>query len=263
MRAWRLGPIFVIPWVPACVAAGRSPDLGTFTISPGVVQMGAFYNGVQVKVEGIAENGSNVIVIVAGKDCDERFNTKAKAGPIWLNSGKVRVTGVPSLLLRFTSGPVELLLAREVIEAHDLDEGALRRRIRIEPAAGGRDESLRGDFVALKSEQGRYQFVDGGVAMGEPGPQGAPYSLAFTWPRRAPPATYDVRVYEIRDGSVIRESSAPLRVTRVGFPAWLAGIAQQSAPLYGLTAVVVGAIAGFGIDFATMLLFGKKRSIGH
>ena len=37
----------------------------------------------------------------------------------------------------------------------------------------------------------------------------------------------------------------------------------ESAPLYGVVAVLIGALAGFGIDRLATLLFGKKRTVAH
>ena len=51
----------------------------------------------------------------------------------------------------------------------------------------------------------------------------------------------------------------PIEVVRTGFPAWLAGLAQNQSSLYGLIAVITGVLAGFGIDFLTTRLFGRKR----
>lgn len=243
---------------------GVVSSAATFTISPDAIEMGAFFGGVEVKVRGVAQNGSNVIVTVTGDDYEQHYNTKAREGPIWLNSGRIRVSDIPSLFLRFSSRPVRQAATEDTIRKYRLDERSATARLRIEPAGNAREELFRADFIARKQDQGTYQFLNSGVVMGSVGDQGTPYTLSFTWPRRAPPATYEVRVYELRDGDVVREFSAPLKVTRVGFPAWLAQLADHNAPLYGVTAVVVGAIAGFGIDFLSMLLFGKKkRSVAH
>jgi hypothetical protein len=46
---------------------------------------------------------------------------------------------------------------------------------------------------------------------------------------------------------------------RTGFPAWIAELAENRASLYGVAAVLIGALAGFGIDFITTRVFGRKR----
>ncbi len=91
----------------------------------------------------------------------------------------------------------------------------------------------------------------------------APFSLAFRWPKKAPPGNYEVRVYEVVGGAVVRDASVPFSVVRTGFPAWLSALAENRAPLYGATAVLVAVLAGFGIDLLTTRIFGKKRAVSH
>ena len=233
-------------------------------VAPPVIEVGAFYNGATVRVEGTAQAGSQVIVAVAGPDREERFNKKARFGPIWLNAGGVRVSGVPSAFLRFSTGPVPMLLNSESIGRYGLDEDCLMRQMYIEPRAPDvrSDAAIRASYLALKKSAGTYRFADGTIHLVNAGERAA-FSLQFQWPKKAPPAEYEVRVYAVRDGSVIRGLSVPIEVVRTGFPAWLAGMAENQASLYGLVAVIIAALAGFGIDFLTTRLFGRKGASAH
>jgi hypothetical protein len=261
MRLRRGGMLLVA--LAGATRAGHLSGQPPFKVSPSIVEIGAFYSGTTVRVAGIAANGAKVIITVSGPELEERFNTKGRSGPIWLNSGKVRVHGVPSMLLRFSCAPVEQLLPKEAARCRRLNQSSLAGQMRIDPPAVDSPDNLKSHFLALKSEAGLYQFRDDGVALDKPGKDGTPYSLEFRWPRRAPPATYEIAVYEVRDGTVVEEASMPLRVVRTGFPEWLARISGQHAALYGAAAVIIGALAGFGIDLLTMLLFGKKRTVSH
>jgi hypothetical protein len=69
---------------------------------------------------------------------------------------------------------------------------------------------------------------------------------------------YVVSAYECRNGAVVRQTSVPLKVVRVGLAAELAFLADQHESLYGLIAVLAAAMAGFGIDFLAMLLRPRK-----
>ncbi len=226
-------------------------------LTPEVIEVGAFYSGAAVRVEGAVAPGSQVIVVVSGSEGEERFNRKRRAGPIWLTSGRVKIAGVPSLLLRFSSAPVCTLLGSQAIAEHGLDEPSLLRRVRGEPRApdGRLDPALAASFLALKKSDGSYRFGDGGVVIGAD----SSFALQFAWPRKAPPAEYAVRILEVRDGAVARQATLPLRVVRTGFPAWLSALAENRSSLYGITAILAGVLAGFGIDFLTTRLFGKKK----
>lgn len=249
----------------AFLAGGVVPPALIRSVTPRVIEVGAFYEGVNVKVEGVAPPGSQMILTVTGSQRPESFNRKARFGPIWLNAGRVRISGAPSIFLRYSTGPVALRRDRECMAERELDEAAVRERIRIEPAPPDSRAAARllADFLALKKGDRVYRFTNAGIEMGSPQADGTPYTLRFHWPRKAPPGEYYIHAYAIRDGEIQSQVTASIPVVRAGFPKWLAGLAEDEASLYGVTAILIGAVAGFGIDFLSTLLFGKKRPVGH
>ncbi len=238
-------------------AAVEGPAGPSITLTPSRIEMGLFYGGSQVRIQGVAEAGVKVVVLVRGPDTVENFKRKTRAGPIWINSGNVSISGVPSLFLRFSSEPLGNFLGRETIERYQLDRTAIRRQMRIEPKAMDR-EVIRNDYLALSAEEGTYQTFPNAVRMGTPGTTGVPYQVEFAWPRKAPPNNYEVSVYAVRDGQVVGTTVAPLEVVKIGFPAALAALATEHGSFYGILAVLVAVTAGFGIDFLATRLRKKK-----
>ena len=239
-------------------AAGTWPETQAYTVTPKAIQVGSFYDGADVRIEGTVSSDSRVIVTVTGSDREEAFNRKARFGPAWLNAGKVHISGAPSLFLRFASDPSVAAVVP------GFDEESLRERMQIRPAMSpGVAESLRGDYVTLKKSEGVYVFSDTGVLLGSCRGNGTPFRVSFRWPKSAPPADYMVHVYEIHNGAVSHEGSVPVWVVRSGFPAWMAGMAETRAAQYGITAIVIGVLAGFGIDLLSTVLFRRKGTVAH
>lgn len=243
-------------------AGGARPEPLSCRITPRQIEIGAFYGGADVKIDGMVAGGSKAIVTVTGSDRPESFNRMGRFGPVWLTAGRVRISGVPSLFLRFSPEPVEALLGPGVIARYQFDEPSLKAGMRIQPPENGGGDAIRSSYLELKRSRRTYAFVEHGVRMADSGDCAA-FTLEFRWPSKAPPGDYQVRVYEVRDGAVINEISAPLSVVRSGFPAWLAGLSENSAEVYGVAAVLAGALAGFGIDFLTTRIFRKKRALSH
>lgn len=241
-----------------CLLASQLPasDLSV-KLTPPSIEMGTFYAGAKVRVEGRCERDAKVVVIVEGTAVAEAFNVKGRVGPIWVNTGKVRVSGVPSLFLLFSPQPVSDFLTADAVQKYELDATALKGRMRIEPKTMDRDV-IGTHYLKLKTGEGFYQLANGAVKMGEPNADGVPYAVEFQWPKKAPPGSYEVRVYECRNGSVVRTSRAPLEVAEVGFPAFMTSMAREHAPLYGFMAVLTTMLAGFGIDFLASRLRRKK-----
>jgi uncharacterized protein (TIGR02186 family) len=249
-----------LAWVvfSALASPAAEPSL---TLSPAVIEMGPFYGGAQVRIDGIVAQGSQVAVVVRGADVEEVFNKKARMGPIWINGEKVQISGVPSLFLCFTSAPLSQMLARRAMDENQLDEEAIRSQLVISPPSADQD-ALRSDYLSLKRSQGTFRVVEGEVRLGRDMVSGVPFTLDLPWPKRAAPGSYDVRVYQCLNGEVVAQARAHLEVSEVGIPADLARLAKEHASLYGALCVLLAMAAGFGIDLIVMKL-GRQNLSGH
>lgn len=233
-------------------------------VTPEIVRLGAFYSGATVRVEGVTGPDEKIIVVVRGPKVTEVFNQAGRVGPIWVNSGKVTISEVPSLFLVFSSEPVNTCLTRAAIDQYGLDLTALQKLMHIECKT--RDYGrVAEDYFLYKKMQGGYSSVNGGFRMTQPDPGGVrntSYTLEFVLPKCAAPGQYQISVLECRGGEIVISSDIPLQVIEVGFPALVAWLASQHASSYGILSVVVALLAGFGIDFVAARLF-KRRMAGH
>jgi uncharacterized protein (TIGR02186 family) len=205
------------------------------------------------------------MIVLRGVSKDEVFNKKDRVGPIWINVDKVHVTGPPSLFLRFSSEDVHTFLDRQTIDAYALDELSIRNRMQIRTEHGLRDpEALKaiGDlYLDLKKKDGSYRRIADRVRVTEIGNGESHYMLDIGWPKLATPGSYQVEVYACRDDRIVGQSGTALRLVEVGFPAFMANTARQHPYGYGLLAVILAVIAGFGIDALAVLLGGAKKRI--
>jgi hypothetical protein len=233
------------------------------TLSPDRIEITTIYDGALVQVEGDAEPGSQMVVVVRGPDKEEEFNKKVRAGPIWINSGKVHVSGVPALFLSFSPEPVRDILPPETVEEYVLDAQAIKGHMHLDAEGDPIDEDLMADnYLTLKVEGDIYQLHDDTESLAL-GAGASRFSMELPWPRTAPPADYEVAAYECRDGEVTRTSRTTLTVEKVGVPQRVFDFAMNEASKYGLLAVLIAMCAGFGIDFIVSRTFGAKPKGGH
>jgi uncharacterized protein (TIGR02186 family) len=247
-----------------CHAAAGADSETTLKLSPETIEMGAFYNGAPIRMEGTVPSGSQVMVIIRGVSKDELFNKKGRVGPIWINTDKVHVTGTPSLFLRFSSADVHSFLDRQTIDAYELDELSVKHRMHIRTKHGEPDpqyrELIENSYLTLKKKNGSYRRVADRVQITESTGK-AHFSLKFNWPKEAPPGSYQVEVYACRGGAIVARTGAALRLVEVGFPAFMASLAHQHPYWYGVLAVLMAVIAGFGIDAIASRLRGVKKPV--
>jgi hypothetical protein len=172
------------------------------------------------------------------------------------------------LFLRFSSEDVHTFLPREAIDAYALDELSIKKRMHIRTSHGEPDaqywEVLTDSYLDLKKTDLTYRRVADRVQVVEQADGSTHYTLRFNWPRSAPPGLYQVEVYACRDGAVVGQAGTVLRLKEVGFPLFMANLAHTHPYSYGLLAVLLAVIAGFGIDaIASRLRGGRRRGPGQ
>ncbi len=244
-------------------------------LTPSTIEMGTFYNGEKLRIEGTVAVGSEVIVVVRGANKDEFFNRKGRVGPIWVNADRVHIRGVPSLFLCLSSRAVRSLVRPELVDDYQLDETAVMNQMHCKiqckcTSSGQTDrcmgmepeetylEAIKTDLQQLKAHEGSYLTNSNAVRLGQPDNNGLSYAVEFIWPKRAPAGSYEVDVYECRHGEIIGRMSTPLNVVEVGFPARMAAWAKDNGAFYGAFAVAVAALGGFGMDFLAARLRRKR-----
>lgn len=256
-RHWTALVAAGIGWVLAGAPAAADVKV---TVDPPRLEVATFTTEMPVRITIRVDPAARPVVVIRGATTDATFNRKIRVGPIWLNSGQVHVSGTPTLLLRFSPGPIEDLLGRDEIDAHQLDAAAIERTMRVTPAEAD-EPAIRDSYLALRTEDGSYRFVDRGEETVTPGASPGNFTVTLLWPTTAPTATYEVTAYECRDGAVSAVATTSFDVAATGVAAWLAGVANTHAPLYGAVAVAVAITLGFGIDF--LVTFFRRRGGGQ
>jgi uncharacterized protein (TIGR02186 family) len=66
------------------------------------------------------------------------------------------------------------------------------------------------------------------------------------FPANVPTGSYQVETYLLRDGQVVSAQTTPLIVSKVGVEATLTRFASEYAAVYGLVAIIVALLAGWG-----------------
>ena len=66
------------------------------------------------------------------------------------------------------------------------------------------------------------------------------------FPANVPTGSYQVETYLLRDGQVVSAQTTPLIVSKVGVEATLTRFAYEHAAVYGLVAIIVALLAGWG-----------------
>jgi hypothetical protein len=219
----------------------------TLKVSPDNVQIGTFFSGQTVTMEGAIPAGSQAVLEVVGTSADEHLMRKGRRGFLWMNVGEITVRDAPSLYLVMSTA--KELLTSATGEA-TWGYQSLEKRVAF---TGNIEASERPmfmkQFLELKESEHIYATYPGTLKVKTAAGGQNPVKVTFFLPTNTKPGTYKVVLSVITDGKVVSSASTELTVAMVGFPALLADLAYQHGATYGVIAVVIAIVTGFAMGF--------------
>lgn len=234
-------PVTVLP--SACPAAGQ---LGKISTSPGVIAIGAQFDGIDLHVDGSVPASSDVVVRLTGHPAELHLREKGKVlGLLWMNVGNITVKNMPSVYLIGVSRPFDEL--GPAVAPYRLQ--GLAEHLEFEKDPGTPDIDIPNELLLLKKSTGLYNEENGGVRLGPDGGNTRTFSALLELPSSLPPGEYQVEAFAVKDGAVIGEYSSAIRAELVGFPKSLSEIAFKRSMLYGVMATVIAIVSGLLIGW--------------
>jgi uncharacterized protein (TIGR02186 family) len=213
-----------------------------------LIEINLNYNGSTLSIDGDADAGSDVIIKITGAEKEEKLKSKDKIGGLlWMNTDEHTFTAVPDLyFLRSTADPEQILNPEQLV-ANGIGYIALAHTGRIEPEPSPDQRVVLFDqFFKYKEDQDLYKQSFEGIETGSAGGS-QHFETVFDWPYQAKPGTYEVTVFTVKDGQITATSTGEVRVEEVGVVKTLSDMSKNNGGLYGLLAIGVAVIAGFGV----------------
>jgi uncharacterized protein (TIGR02186 family) len=240
---WWLGLLLLLG-----LPRGASSASLELQVAPGLVGIGASFQGAQVTVSGQIPPGSQAVVEVLGENSVEELMRKGRRGGLWMNVGEIKVKGAPSLYLAMSTTPE--LLSSPQGEAAAFGYQALQKCLTFCGCLEEK-ESPRffQEFLKLKESEGLYGTFPGALKIAATNPGGDEVQGTFRLPAKTAPGQYQVCLSVLSEGRLLGRKCVPLQVAMVGFPAALSDLAYQHGALYGILAVIIAIVTGFVMGF--------------
>ena len=183
----------------------------------------------------------DIIVTIEGPTQPVTVWRKARRMGIWVNVEAVRMASVPSFYAVATTAPLAQIL--------DPAEDALHRisptyAIRSEQAAGSVDDPIAFSqaLLRLRSEAQQFQTLERWVYLDRE----TLFRVAVRLPANLTEGAYTVRMYLVRSGGVVHQYRNAIFVRKEGLERWLHTLAYDQPLGYGLLALMIALVAGWG-----------------
>ena len=202
------------------------------------------FTGTSVVLFGATDGGGDIVVVVRGPERETVVRRKSRIGGIWLNARSVAFANVPGYYAVLASRPVEDIIPANLRQVHEIGFDDLK----LAPAERAKPGDVTAFRAALIEEQqraGLYEKQTGQVSfLGD-----RLFRASIAFPATVPTGTYLIQVFLVRKGDIVAAQTTPLIISQTGLEADINDFAQNHALFYGLVAVVMAAMAGWGVTF--------------
>jgi uncharacterized protein (TIGR02186 family) len=244
MRRWLFA--FALLLVPRLAAA----QAVTADLSSHLVAISAGFTGTEVVLFGtvspkLGDGRSDIVVVVRGPDEPVTLRRKERIAGIWLNTKRVVFPAVPSFYQVVSSRPLSEIAAPEIFGHHHIGVDTLS----LAPLTPLPEEERVEFLEALMAQQrkaglypapaARINFLGNGL-----------FRSNLVFPADVPTGTYLVTLYVFRESQLVAEGTIPMLVSPVGVGATVVDFAYHRKLAYGIVAVALAALAGWGASVA-------------
>lgn len=228
------------------VVLARAEDLVS-GLSQDQIQITSSYAGTDIVVFGAIEAVDtssaprDVVVVVRGPDTDLSVRRKAHIAGLWINRDRIALYSMPAYYYVASTRPLAKIASPDTLAQYQLGLANLQPKSESTHWFQ-KGEPFRLAAIRIRERQKLYGEAPEGVEF-------LSYSLfrvRVPVPATAARGEYTAEVYLFRDGTVASAQTTPLFVEQVGLERRLFNLAHQWPLEYGLTAVAMAMLLGWG-----------------
>jgi uncharacterized protein (TIGR02186 family) len=192
-----------------------------------------------------AEPPFDVVITIEGPPQPVVVWRKARRMGIWVNVESVQMASVPSFYAVATTAPLNSILDPEQDAHHRISPV---HAIRTEQAIGAvaDPQAFTEALMRLRTEAGQLQSLERWVYLDRE----TLFRVGVRLPANLTEGAYTVRMYLIRAGGVVHVYRNAIFVRKEGLERWLHTLAYDQPLAYGVLALIIALVAGWGASAA-------------
>ena len=189
----------------------------------------------------LPDDRTDIVVVLKGPVRPIVLREKQRVAGIWVNASSIRLRTSPGFYAIGSSRPIDKLVDERTAAIFELGLDNLS----MSPAGFSEAKKLarfEAGLIDLYRRAGLFYENPRAVEISE----GVLYRARIPVPARVPVGTYRAETYLISRGRVIAVASRDVQIRKAGFERFVALAAERHGFLYGLTAVMLSLILGYG-----------------
>ena len=189
----------------------------------------------------VPKGAADIAVVVKGPPERIVVREKQQVAGIWMNVESARFRSAAAFYAVASSRPLSRIIDERTAAIYELGLGNLQ----LSPGSGQSPEvqkRFEAGLIDLRRRQELYVEDPRGVEIRE----GVLYRGRIRIPARVPVGEYTAETFLIRDGRVIAGEAREIRIEKLGFERFVAMAADRWSLAYGMAAVMVSILLGWG-----------------
>ena len=243
-RARALGLLLLAPLTLGQAKPQLVPD-----VSQSQIEIRYSFTGAQLLLFGaiiypggrVPSGDADIAVVVKGPPERIVVREKQKVAGIWMNVESARFRSAPSFYAVASSRPLSEIIDERTAAIYELG----LENLQLSPGSGKAAEVQRrfeAGLVEQKRRSGLYFEDPDGVRIR----QCVLYRAQIDIPARVPVGEYTAETFLIRGGRVVSGEVREIQIEKLGFERFVATAAERWSLAYGLAAVLVSVLLGWG-----------------
>ena len=199
------------------------------------------FGAIQYPQGSIPDEPPGLAVVVRGPAVPITLRKKARVAGVWINTDSVRFETAPGFYSVATSAPIRDLVDERNAAIWEIGVDYLQ----LSPTGMESPETgnaFQAGLIDLRRRAGLYAEHEGAVRV----TQNVLYQARIAIPSAVPVGDYTAEIYLIRKGKVIARTTSPIHIGKSGFERWVYVAAHKHSLQYGLVAVGLALLAGWG-----------------
>ena len=232
----------------ALMLSGQSDPVLVPEVSQHDIQVRQGFTGTELLLFGAildpagrAGQGYDIVVVLKGPSEPIRLREKERFAGVWVNAQSNDFRSVPSFFAVASSRPIAEIVDERTAAIYEFGTSY----IQLSPSGSiNPEEQLRfaSGLVDLKQRQGLYKEDQSGVQI----TQNVLYQARISLPSNVTTGEYTAETFAVTDGRVIASAVSDVEVRKVGLEREVELRANNDGLLYGLVAVLLSVLMGWG-----------------
>jgi len=193
------------------------------------------------RVPDPGKDQADIVIVVKGPTEAVQVREKQKVAGIWVNAERMRYRSAPTFYAVASSRPLDTIVDDRTRAIYEMGLD----RLQLSPASGtsaDTQQRFAAGLVDLRRRHGLYYESPDAVEITD----GVLYRARIPIPARVPVGRFTAETFLVRDGHVLAAATREIIIRKSGFERFVARAANHASLLYGLCAVALSVVLGWG-----------------